>query len=70
MPDGPDKSIWGAEQKAWFKLTVQESDATFRVLISPTPVSADRDNKNDNHANAGFSNEGNELRRFMASMKT
>ena len=70
MPDGPDKSIWGAEQKAWFKRTVQESDATFRVLISPTPVvGPDRDNKNDNHANAGFSNEGNELRRFMASMK-
>ena len=37
-PDGPDKTIWGAEQKAWFKRTVEESDATFRVLISPTPV--------------------------------
>lgn len=70
MRDGPEKSIWGAEQKAWFKRTVQESDATFRVLISPTPlVGPDRENKNDNHANEGFSHEGNELRRFMASMK-
>ena len=69
MPDGPDKTIWGAEQKAWFKRTVQESDATFRVLISPTPlVGPDRKNKNDNHANEGFAHEGRELRAFMASM--
>ena len=67
MRDGPEKSIWGPEQKAWFKKTVQESDATFRVLISPTPlVGPDRENKNDNHANRGFTYEGNELRRFIA----
>jgi len=30
MPDGPDKTIWGAEQMAWFKRTVEASDATFR----------------------------------------
>jgi alkaline phosphatase D len=67
-PDGPDKSIWGAEQMAWFKRTVQESDATFRVLISPTPVvGPDRKNKNDNHANEGFAYEGNMLREFIAS---
>jgi len=66
-PDGPDKTIWGAEQKAWFKRTVQESNATFRVLISPTPlVGPDRGNKNDNHANRGFTHEGNELRTFLA----
>jgi alkaline phosphatase D len=70
MPDGPDKTIWGDEQKAWFKRTVQESDATFRVLISPTPmVGPDRDNKGDNHANKAFTHEGDELRRFIASQK-
>lgn len=70
MEDGPDKSIWGAEQMAWFKRTVQESDATFRVLISPTPVvGPDRDNKHDNHANIGFQTEGNLLREFIASQK-
>lgn len=69
-PDGPDKTIWGAEQKAWFKKTVQDSDATFRVLISPTPlVGPDRDNKHDNHANKDFKHEGDELRRFIASQK-
>ncbi len=69
-PDGPDKTIWGAEQKAWFFRTVSESDATFRILISPTPVvGPDRTNKNDNHSNRGFITEGNELRRFLADQR-
>ena len=69
-PDGPGKTIWGAEQKAWFKRTVKQSDATFRVLMSPTPlVGPDRTGKNDNHANAGFTHEGDELRRFIATQK-
>jgi alkaline phosphatase D len=70
MPDGPEKSIWGAEQKRWFKKSVDASDATFRILISPTPlVGPDRDRKNDNLANAGFEHEGRELREFVASRK-
>lgn len=70
MPDGPDKTIWGAEQKAWLMRTVKESDATFRVLISPTPiVGPDRDNKRDNHSNAVFRTEGDEVRAFIASQK-
>jgi len=69
-PDGPDKTIWGAEQKEWFKRTVQASDAAFRVLISPTPlVGPDRSNKNDNHANKGFTHEGDEIRIFCAAQK-
>jgi len=68
MPDGPQKTIWGAQQKKWFKDTVDASDATFRVLVSPTPlVGPDRANKNDNHANKGFTHEGNELREFLAA---
>ncbi len=66
MEDGPDKTIWGAEQKAWFKKTVAESDATWKILISPTPlVGPDRVNKKDNHANAGFTHEGSELREWI-----
>jgi alkaline phosphatase D len=66
--DGPDKTIWGTKQKQWFFETVQASDATFRILISPTPVvGPDRKNKNDNHANEGFAHEGNELRDFLAT---
>jgi alkaline phosphatase D len=66
MPDGPEKSIWGAEQKEWFKRTVKESDATWKVLVSPTPlVGPDRGNKNDNHANEGFRHEGDEIRAWL-----
>jgi alkaline phosphatase D len=69
-PDGPEKTIWGAEQKAWFFETVKASDATFKVLMSPTPVvGPDRDRKSDNHSNAVFAAEGNEIRKFMASQK-
>jgi alkaline phosphatase D len=70
MPDSPEKSIWGKEQKAWFFKTVSESDATFKLLISPTPVvGPDRGNKNDNHANKGFKHEGDEIRKFIAAQK-
>ncbi len=70
MNDGPDKTIWGAKQKNWFKKTVRESDATFRILISPTPlVGPDRVSKKDNHCNAVFAHEGNELRQFIAGQE-
>lgn len=66
MPDGPQKTIWGAAQKQWLKQTVKASDATWKVLISPTPlVGPDRSNKNDNHANNGFRHEGDEIRAWF-----
>ncbi len=53
-PDGPEKTIWGAEQKAWLKSTLGESDATYKLLISPTPmVGPDDLRKKDNHTNIG-----------------
>ena len=65
-PDGFEKTIWGSEQKAWFKDTVEASDATFRILISPTPlVGPDNPNKSDSHANEAFTAEGRELREFL-----
>jgi alkaline phosphatase D len=71
MPDGPEKTIWGKEQMEWFKTTVEASDATCKVLISPTPVvGPDRvGNKSDNHANKAFSYEGDMLREFIAKQK-
>ncbi len=70
MTDGPEKTIWGKEQKAWFKRTVQESDAAFRILISPTPiVGPDRDSKKDNHSNKPFTHEGDEIREFIKGQK-
>ena len=68
QPDGPKKTIWGKEQMEWFKSTVTASDATFKLLISPTPIiGPDRSTKKDNHSNQGFSYEGEQIREFMAS---
>ena len=54
MPDGPTKTIWGAEQLAWLKSSLLESDATFKLLVSPTPmVGPDDLRKTDNHTNIG-----------------
>ena len=60
MADGPDKTLWGAEQITWLKRTLLESDATWRLLISPTPmVGPDDAYKIDNHTNHnGFRHEG------------
>jgi alkaline phosphatase/alkaline phosphatase D len=67
-PDGPDKTIWGAEQKAWLKNTIKNSDATFKLLISPTPmIGPDDKRKKDNHTNiGGFRHERDE---FFAWLK-
>lgn len=67
-PDGPEKTILGQEQLDWLTKTTADSDATFKIVISPTPiVGPDRRNKNDNHANAGFSHEGERLREMLAA---
>lgn len=72
MEDGPDKTLWGETQKAWLKQTLLESDATFKLLISPTPMVGPDDTvlpwpytgqpKRDNHTNPlGFNHEGEEF---------
>lgn len=60
MPDGPHKTLWGAEQIAWLRSTLRESDAKWKLLISPTPmVGPDDAYKIDNHTNhKGFRHEG------------
>src|SRR5581483_986025 len=66
MKDGPDKTIWGKEQKQWLMQSLLASDADFKVLVSPTPiVGPDRPNKRDNHSNAAFQHEGDEIRRWI-----
>ena len=63
MPDGPEKSLWGKKQKAWLKQTLSESDATYKLLISPTPIVGPDDlRKTDNHADhGGFRHERDEF---------
>jgi len=69
MPDGPEKTIWGATQKAWLKQSMNASDATFKFLIMPGPlIGPDKRGKADNHSNAAFRHEGDEVRRFVAGL--
>ena len=67
MPDGPEKTLWGNEQKEWLKKGLLESRASFKILISPTPlVGPDRDEKRDNHVNRrGFWTEGREFLQWV-----
>ena len=69
MADGPDKTIWGSPQKQWLKKTLAESDAAFKVLITPTPmVGPDDLRKSDNHCNiGGFRHERDEFFDFVKS---
>jgi len=63
MKDGANKTIWGDEQKAWLKRTLLESDAKFKILLSPNPmIGPDDARKSDNHTNiGGFQHERNEF---------
>ena len=69
MSDGPEKTVWGKEQRKWLKRTLLESDATFKLLISATPmVGPDSTSKRDNHVNPrGFRHEGDEFFEWLQS---
>jgi alkaline phosphatase D len=65
-PDGPDKTIFGKEQKQWLFNTLKESDATFKIVINANPIlGPDRKNKKDNYSNSNFQYEGDEIREFI-----
>ncbi len=70
QPDGPRKTIWGAEQKAWLLETLKQSDATFKLLLSATPmIGPDSSSKRDNHTNInGYRHEGQEFFRSLAEI--
>ncbi|WP_162418590.1 alkaline phosphatase D family protein [Cyclobacterium roseum] len=67
---GSSRTIWGEAQKRWFVNTIKASDATFKILFSPTPVvGPDREKKMDNHANQLFDEEGNWLRQLLSEIE-
>lgn len=69
MPDGPEKTILGTEQKEWLFQTLKESNAKFKIICSPTPiVGPDRSGKKDNHANKVFVHEGTEIRDRLSTI--
>ncbi len=66
LPDGPDKTIWGQDQKHWLFKTLKESNATYKLIISPGPIlGPDRLNKNDNYSNSRYAYEGDEIREYL-----
>ena len=67
MQDGPDKTLLGTEQLNWLKETLMESDASFKLIISPTPmVGPDDAYKRDNHVNHnGFRYEGEAIFKWL-----
>ncbi len=71
MSDGPQKSLWGKQQIAWLQRTLLASDATFKILISPTPlVGPDSARKRDNHANiGGFQHEAREFFSWLSEQE-
>lgn len=68
-PDGPDKTLWGAAQKAWLMASLKASDAPIKLIISPTPlVGPDDAQKRDNHTNPkGFRHEGQAFLDWLAA---
>ncbi|QDT96323.1 alkaline phosphatase D family protein [Gimesia aquarii] len=70
-PDGPEKTIWGAKQRNWLKETLKKSDATFKLIISPTPmIGPDDKSKKDNHTNiGGFRQERDEFFQWIKQEK-
>ncbi len=72
MQDGPGKSIWGEQQKIWLKHTLLDSDADFKILISPGPlIGPDDAYKNDNHVNHnGFRHEGQDFLNWTAENRS
>ncbi|YCM46099.1 alkaline phosphatase D family protein [Verrucomicrobiaceae bacterium 227] len=71
MKDGPDKTLWGAEQQDWLKTTLKASDAKWKLLISPTPmVGPDDAYKKDNHTNlGGFRHEADAFFQWVGENK-
>lgn len=70
-PDGPEKTIWGVKQRQWLKQTLKDSDATFKLIISPTPmIGPDDRSKKDNHTNIkGFRYERDEFFKWVKQEK-
>ncbi|WP_246128178.1 alkaline phosphatase D family protein [Planctopirus ephydatiae] len=71
MADGPEKSLWGTEQREWLKTTLKASDAKWKIIISPTPmVGPDDKKKIDNHADiSGFRHEADAFFAWLKESK-
>lgn len=71
MDDGPEKTLWGMEQRQWLMDTLAASDATWKIIVTPTPmIGPDDKRKTDNHANlGGFQHEANAFFDWLTESK-
>jgi alkaline phosphatase D len=61
------RTILGTAQIEWLQRTLAASEATFKVVITPTPIlGPDRLGKDDNYANAGYAVEGDRVRGILS----
>jgi len=66
--DPNKRTIWGKQQIQWLEESLEKSDATVKLVISPTPiVGPDRaKGKFDNHSNKIYQIEGDMVRALLA----
>ena len=66
LPDGPDKTLLGAGQRAWLLRTLSRSHAPFKVICSPCTVAPLPANNRDGSWAAGFTAERDALLAHVA----
>jgi alkaline phosphatase D len=77
-PDGPDKTLLGADQLAWLEQSLLDSTATWKVISADTPIAvptgadefgrdswANQPTESEEAAKTGFEYELNELLKFI-----
>ncbi|MEL6895884.1 MAG: DUF1588 domain-containing protein, partial [Planctomycetota bacterium] len=69
--DGPEKTMWGIQQRQWLKKSLTASDARWKLMINPTPmVGPDLGHKQDNHVSPkGFRHEAQAFFDWVQSEK-
>ena len=70
-PDNEAKSLWGPPQRSWLEKSLKQSDAKWKIIVSPTPlVGPDRTTKSDNHTNPkGFRAEADLFFQWLTDKK-
>jgi alkaline phosphatase D len=64
LPDGPEKTMLGADQKSWFKDRLKASKTPFKFIITSVPFHGDRAD-----TWVSYRTESNELTRFIRGEK-
>lgn len=66
----PFPTILGEKQLNWLENSLKSSKGSFKLIFIPTPIiGPDRANKNDNHSNKKFLQEGKRLKEILSQHK-